>query len=121
MPVLQIQQQIVAVGKAVPSRGENGRSPRRAQPRAAAPCDAQRGPRCCRSGEWRHTLKTHVCFSVHFLKFRSTPQVWTAAAALRLGAAALRYHRCCRSLCHKQARKTRLYSQYVQREMVLFP
>ena len=33
---------------------------------------------------------------------------WTAAAALRLGAAARRHHRCCRSLCHKQACKTRL-------------
>ena len=55
--------------------------------------DAQRGPRCCRSGEWKHTLKTHVRF-----RFRSTPQVWTAAAALRLGAAARRHHRCCRSL-----------------------
>ena len=86
-------------------RGENGRSLWKAPPRAAALCDARRGPRCCRSGEWKHTLKTHVCFSVHFLEFRSTPQVWTAAAALRLGAAALRlgaaarrYHRCCRSL-----------------------
>ena len=40
VPVLQIQQQIVAVGKAVPSRGENGRSPRRAQPhrRGAGGC-----------------------------------------------------------------------------------
>ena len=45
VPLLQIQQQIVAVGKAVPSRGENGRSPRWAQPRAAAPCDAQCRPR----------------------------------------------------------------------------
>ena len=75
--------------KAVPSREENGRFTRRAQPRAAAPCDVQRGPRCWRSGEWKHTLKTHASFSVHFLKFRSTPQVWTAAVALRLGAAAL--------------------------------
>ena len=58
--------------------------------------------------EWKHTLKTHVRFSVHFSKFRSTPQVWTAAAALRLGAAARRHHRCCRSLYHKQACKTRL-------------
>ena len=35
--------------RAVPRRGENGRSPLRAQPRAAAPCDVQRGLRCCRS------------------------------------------------------------------------
>ena len=58
--------------------------------------------------EWKHTLKTHVRFNVHFSKFRSTPQVWTAAAALRLGAAARRHHRCCRSLYHKQACKTQL-------------
>ena len=40
VPVLQIQQQIVAVGKAVPCRGETGRSPRRAQPhrRGAGGC-----------------------------------------------------------------------------------
>ena len=76
--------------------------------------DEQRGPRCCKSGEWKHTLKTHVRFSVHFSKFRSTPQVWTAAAALRLGAAVRRHHRCCRSLCHRQACKTRL-------QLIFFP
>ena len=44
--------------RAVPRRGENGRSARRAQPWAAAPCDVQPEPRCCRSppGDFaRHT------------------------------------------------------------------
>ena len=43
VPLLQIQQQIVEVVKAVPSRGENGRSPRRAQPhrRGAGCCDSR--------------------------------------------------------------------------------
>ena len=54
--------------RAVPSRGENGRSPRRAQLSAAAPCDAQPGPRYCRSppGELaRHTPQA-CAFSSEF-------------------------------------------------------
>ena len=43
VPLPRIQQQIFEVVKAVPSWGENGRSPRRARPWADP------GPRCCRS------------------------------------------------------------------------
>ena len=51
------------------------------------------------------SLDTHP-FQRSFLEFRSIPQVETAAAALRLGAAARRYHRYCRSLWCTQALKT---------------
>ena len=51
--------------RAVPRRGENCRSPRRARPWAAAPCDVQPEPRCCRSplGELaRHTPQACAFF-----------------------------------------------------------
>ena len=45
---------------AVPRRGENGRSPRRAQPRAAP------GPRCCRSPPGEPARHTACAFSSEF-------------------------------------------------------
>ena len=80
--------------------------------------DAQRGPRCCRSGGWKHTLKTHVRVSVHFSKcfcgssFLS-PGETAAAAARRLGCCALvvqHGHHCCRSPFWG-ARKTHVISR----------
>ena len=71
VPVLQIQEQIVAVVKAVPSRGENGRSPRRAQPhrRGAGGCAGRaaasvlRRRRLGNSQDTRHDVTISPVFS----------------------------------------------------------
>ena len=65
---------------------------------------AQRGHHCCRSEWCKQACNTRLC--AHCLREIVFSPGGTAAAALRLGAAARRGHRCCRSLVGELARHT---------------
>ena len=99
VPLPHIQEQILAVVNAVPSRGENDRSPRRAQPhrrgaggcagRAAASVLRLRGRKLA-----RHT--PHFRISVRFLAFSSSADLPVHSRMLW---GTLRLLRFCVSLC----------------------
>ena len=65
---------------------------------------AQRGYHSCRSEWCKQACNTRLC--AHCLREIVFSPGGTAAAALRLGAAARRGHRCCRSLVGELARHT---------------
>ena len=86
-------------------RVDNGRSSRKALPWAVALATRSAGSAIIVAAGLGSETRSQDTRPLQrsFLKFRSIRQVETAAAALRLGAAARRYHRCCRSLWYTLA------------------